>query len=271
MRSPVVVRAAPVKTKAPAVPAPVLTDEVWVWEPVPPEVKFKAVLAEVLPMVTVWARAAVPMEMVPLPEVEVPTSITTSPAVPEVVLPVTRVRAPELPEVPPPAPVVKVRPPPVAAPERVRTASPEIDENGVVALTDANYEETLKTGVWVVDVWADWCGPCMAMKPVFGAIARNHTDLLPPGSAVSINFAQLDRSETSKVKNPKMGRDNRFWTSNSLPRFVIFQDGKVIGSIVGYNTEPKFRNLLRGKLKGIAAPALQDGRVGQEFYPLPDN
>ena len=162
-------------------------------------------------------------------------------------------------------------PPPVAAPERVRTASPEIDENGVVALTDANYEETLKTGVWVVDVWADWCGPCMAMKPVFGAIARNHTDLLPPGSAVSINFAQLDRSETSKVKNPKMGRDNRFWTSNSLPRFVIFQDGKVIGSIVGYNTEPKFRNLLRGKLKGIAAPALQDGRVGQEFYPLPDN
>ena len=58
------VRAEPLKTKAEVVVVPETTEEVNVWEPVP-EVKLSALEVVLFPTVIVWAKAVVPMLIIP--------------------------------------------------------------------------------------------------------------------------------------------------------------------------------------------------------------
>jgi hypothetical protein len=71
-----------------------------------------------LPMLMVWALAAVPILMEPLEVEEVPTSMVMFPAVPEAAFPVSMVKAPDgaVPEAPPAPVVIPMVPPVVAAP-----------------------------------------------------------------------------------------------------------------------------------------------------------
>src|SRR5882757_5692285 len=62
----------------------------------------------------------------------------------------------------------------------------------------------------VVDFWAPWCGPCLAMAPFFENTARQ----LEP----KLRFAKLDTEERSNRVRPPYSRDdasNRKDTANS--------------------------------------------------------
>jgi len=43
-----------------------------------------------------------------------------------------------------------------------------------VQVTEANFAETVKQGIVLLDWWASWCGPCRAFAPVFEAAAKRH-------------------------------------------------------------------------------------------------
>ena len=45
-------------------------------------------------------------------------------------------------------------------------------------VTEANFAETIRKGIVLLDFWAAWCAPCRAFAPVFEAAALRHPDVI---------------------------------------------------------------------------------------------
>lgn len=85
--------------------------------------------------------------------------------------------------------------------EDVSEFAPEVlDENGKV----------------LVDFWASWCGPCMMMGPVLEQLDQKHPEL----KVVKVNV--------DEVQQPAIQ-----YGIDSIPAFLLFENGKVIQKAVG--------------------------------------
>ena len=90
--------------------------------------------------------------------------------------------------------------------------------------TDANFEqEVLKSDVPVlVDVWAEWCGPCRAMAPIVDELAGEI-----PETKLKIGKVNAD----TESKTPEK------YGVASIPTFMIFKGGQMVEQFMG--TMPK--------------------------------
>ena len=72
----------------------------------------------------------------------------------------------------------------------------------------------------VVDFFATWCGPCRALGPYIDELATNHHHIL---------FAKANIEETPIMANEL--------NVKSLPCVIIFENGKEIHRVVGFNKQ----------------------------------
>jgi thioredoxin len=89
-------------------------------------------------------------------------------------------------------------------------------ESGPIVLTDADFDERVRDGAFVVDFWAAWCGPCRIIGPVIDALAAERTD---------VRFGKLNVDENPRVAS-------RFGVQ-SIPLLVFFRNGVEAGRVVG--------------------------------------
>jgi len=83
----------------------------------------------------------------------------------------------------------------------------------VQIMTDENYQSLINdSATLIIDVWAEWCGPCKRSTPVFEELATK-------SSNDEVVFAKLDadnnRQAASELK------------VTSLPTFAIFSGGNL--------------------------------------------
>ena len=96
------------------------------------------------------------------------------------------------------------------------------DETGVNELNSSNFEQIISSEIpTLVDFWAEWCGPCRVMYPVFTRLARKFK---------KIRFARLNIDENKDIAT-KLG-------IQAIPIFIMFKNGKPVDRLVGAVGEP---------------------------------
>ncbi|EHK02578.1 thioredoxin [Candidatus Haloredivivus sp. G17] len=98
----------------------------------------------------------------------------------------------------------------------------ELDEEGL--------EEALNSGdTWVVDFWAEWCGPCKKMAPHFEEA----------GEEMDVNFGKVDMEEHQQLGG-QMG-------VRALPTVLIFQDGEEIARKSGLMNKDQLKTWIESE------------------------
>jgi thioredoxin len=103
----------------------------------------------------------------------------------------------------------------------------------VKTLTDANFQETIKSGVTLVDFWATWCPPCQMQGPIVEKLADAFN-----GSA-TVGKIDVDENQAAA---------RQFGVAN-IPTLILFKDGKEVGRMVGLQQEAALTGAINNALK----------------------
>lgn len=104
-------------------------------------------------------------------------------------------------------------------------------------VTDATFgaEVEQASGVVVVDFWATWCGPCLAIAPVIEKLATDYE------GRVKVVKLDTDANQATATR----------FNIRSIPTILLFKDGKVVDGVIG--ADPRLRGILDQKIAKYAA------------------
>ena len=88
-----------------------------------------------------------------------------------------------------------------------------------------NFEEVLKDGVWLVDFYATWCGPCKMLGPVLEEFSSNH------------NVLKVDGDQFNELAS-------RFGIM-SVPTLIVFKNGQLEKTTMGYKTIDELNEFIK--------------------------
>jgi thioredoxin 1 len=90
--------------------------------------------------------------------------------------------------------------------------------NGVLDLMESNFDETIASGIVLVDFWAPWCGPCKMQTPIL----ENQV------------VAQVaDKAKIAKVNVDENKNLAAKYAIKSIPAILIFKDGEIVKQFTG--------------------------------------
>lgn len=94
----------------------------------------------------------------------------------------------------------------------------------MIHLENDDLESIIKNGNYLVDFYAEWCGPCKMLTPVLEEVSNK------------INIVKVDID-----KFPKLTENYRIM---SVPTLIFFKDGKKIKEVVGFQTEEELLEII---------------------------
>lgn len=89
----------------------------------------------------------------------------------------------------------------------------------LIYLTSANFEEEVKNSSIpvLIDFWAEWCGPCKMLAPIFEQLADQYAD--------KVKFCKLNIDDEGVLALQ--------YRVMSIPTLALFKNGESSSKIVG--------------------------------------
>src|SRR3989344_2405406 len=94
-----------------------------------------------------------------------------------------------------------------------------------VHFTKIDFDEKIKTGVTLVDFWAEWCGPCRIAAPVIEELSGEY--------AGKVNVGKVDVDAEPELEG------------KYIHTVILNKDGLEIGRQVGFAGKPGYLQLLQ--------------------------
>jgi len=104
----------------------------------------------------------------------------------------------------------------------------------VIEVTDQTFaDKVVKSDKLVlVDFWATWCGPCLALGPTLEGLADEY--------AGKISVAKLNVDE-----NREVAAGHKI---TSIPTVLFYKNGKLVDSLVGARPKVQYKDLIEKHL-----------------------
>ena len=97
-----------------------------------------------------------------------------------------------------------------------------LNEIPVIELTSQNFNQEIKNNnLLLVDFWAEWCGPCKSMHPIFTRMAKKYKQ---------IRFARVNVDDAQDIAMR--------YGVQSIPTFIMFKNAEVVNTMIGAVGEP---------------------------------
>jgi len=81
---------------------------------------------------------------------------------------------------------------------------------------------------WVIDFWAEWCGPCKKLAPRFEEVSEELDD---------VNFGKVDMEE-----NQQIGTSNGV---RALPTLLIMSEGEEVSRKAGAMSKKELKDWIQ--------------------------
>ena len=92
--------------------------------------------------------------------------------------------------------------------------------------SESEFVNVVKSGVTLVDFYADWCGPCKMLAPVLEELAQEED--------ITILKVNVDQ-------NPNIAQQ---YGIMSIPAIHLFKDGEVVAQKVGFQTKEMLKKFI---------------------------
>ena len=97
----------------------------------------------------------------------------------------------------------------------------------LIHLKDEKFNEEIKSGVVLVDFYADWCGPCKMVAPIIEELASERSDT---------KFIKVNVDEHEDIAKE--------YGIMSIPTMIVFKDGKEIKKNIGFIPKEEIISLI---------------------------
>jgi thioredoxin 1 len=94
---------------------------------------------------------------------------------------------------------------------------------------DNNFAELTRSGVVLVDFFAEWCGPCHMQTPILEALAKEMSN------EVTILKLDIDKSQKTTAA----------FRVTSIPTMVLLHNGQEVQRIVGLRDADTLRSIIK--------------------------
>ena len=105
----------------------------------------------------------------------------------------------------------------------------------ITELNNENYDEFVKDGIVLVDIWATWCGPCKMISPIVDEISSDYVDRIKVGKCDA--DANRDKVMDLGVRN--------------IPTIFFYKDGQIVDQTHGAVTKKKLTDIIDGLLAPV--------------------